>query len=1054
MAHKIELLSQSDNFTIGTNSNLAEILANVVKVGTDTSNVTISIPQDISSSYNIILPVRQGASGESLVYGADGQLKWHDPTVLKQVVSVYGSTLTGNLISTTGSHDSPTYLDAYTANITPMGENSKIFVQFKINYHAALSVSNQISFFIKKTYDGNETIFTESLLGPYNGAGGFTGQYISNLLDEALTTSSISYQLGYKINGNVQISDTLGILGYDTSYNNTIFLQEFEGSGSNAASVWNKGADGNGLYYNDGTVHIGSSKNAVGSQNTVGVALELSGNLVGTNANFSGEVSANVIRANDGYFSSNTLYINNKPVLNEDASGNRTVNTDVIVSDASNGLTIKAIGDNGNIILDPSGTGSIQLNGDVQLSGGNINAVTFIGDLSGNVTGTVFSLSNHTTDDLSEGSTNKYYTEARVRGDVSGGLGINYNESTGIFSLPQEVSTSSDVNFNNVTASSSLVTHNAQINNDLTVNKDLTVAGNITVSGTQTIVNSRVVEIGDNKIVLNSSGLSTNDAGIIANVNNSQYEFYFKTDDTAWYANEAIQSGTGFIGNVTGNVTGNVIGNLIGNVTGNVIGNVIGNLVGDVIGNVTGNLVGDVTGDVTGNVSGVLTGSMTMTGHILPDTNAAYDIGSAEHKVRHMYLSNNSLWIGDEHKVTINPYNNQLEFKRRKRDAIPQSFITAGINDTSQILSAAGVGELTEMTLGKWKQVARSLGITINGKSNLDIDPTDIFDTGQTDDWQTSLDIKTIQDDVSVLQTSLNTVQVTADAANSLATTNATSIDEINTSLTTVQGTADAANSLATTNATSIDTINTSLASKQNTITETTDLTMQNLTLSGYLRGPTNMIIDPETHSDNTGTLTVKGSLQVLGTTTTINSETLTINDNSIILNNNYSGSSPSENASIEIERGSLSNAIIQWNEGSDQWEFYREGISNLSNIKCNTIKVNNDDTLGSISASFSESVLTINGNANISYGVCTASNHPTTLSTLSVSNIEKNTQILIYYHNNSGNDVYINNTLTISGATCKTNLSKQLTISSNSSALFCIFRVVDVYILTVSQLD
>jgi hypothetical protein len=139
MTNNIELLSQYDNFTIGTNSNLTEILANVVKVGTHTSNVTISIPQDISSSYNLILPVRQGASGESLVYGADGQLKWDDTTVLKQVVSVYGDTLTGNLITTTGTHDSPTYLDAYTANITPMADNSKIFVQFKINYHAIKS---------------------------------------------------------------------------------------------------------------------------------------------------------------------------------------------------------------------------------------------------------------------------------------------------------------------------------------------------------------------------------------------------------------------------------------------------------------------------------------------------------------------------------------------------------------------------------------------------------------------------------------------------------------------------------------------------------------------------------------------------------------------------------------------------------------------------------------------------------------------------------------------------------------------------------------------------
>ena len=41
MTSNIELLSNSEFFTIGTNSNLSEILANVVKIGTDTSNVTL-----------------------------------------------------------------------------------------------------------------------------------------------------------------------------------------------------------------------------------------------------------------------------------------------------------------------------------------------------------------------------------------------------------------------------------------------------------------------------------------------------------------------------------------------------------------------------------------------------------------------------------------------------------------------------------------------------------------------------------------------------------------------------------------------------------------------------------------------------------------------------------------------------------------------------------------------------------------------------------------------------------------------------------------------------
>jgi hypothetical protein len=45
----------------------------------------------------------------------------------------------------------------------------------------------------------------------------------------------------------------------------------------------------------------------------------------------------------------------------------------------------------------------------------------------------------------------------------------------------------------------------------------------------------------------------------------------------------------------------------------------------------------------TSSVSG------NMTDHIIPDTNAAYDIGSADYKIRHLFLSDNSLSFGDKH---------------------------------------------------------------------------------------------------------------------------------------------------------------------------------------------------------------------------------------------------------------------------------------------------------------------------------------------------------------------------------------------------------------------
>ena len=48
-------------------------------------------------------------------------------------------------------------------------------------------------------------------------------------------------------------------------------------------------------------------------------------------------------------------------------------------------------------------------------STGALTSTTFVGAVTGNVTGQVSTLSNHDTDDLGEGSTNEYFTDARVR---------------------------------------------------------------------------------------------------------------------------------------------------------------------------------------------------------------------------------------------------------------------------------------------------------------------------------------------------------------------------------------------------------------------------------------------------------------------------------------------------------------------------------------------------------------------------------------------------------------------------------------------------------------
>jgi len=65
--------------------------------------------------------------------------------------------------------------------------------------------------------------------------------------------------------------------------------------------------------------------------------------------------------------------------------------------------------------------------------------------------------------------------------------------------------------------------------------------------------------------------------------------------------------------------------------------------------------------------------------------------------------------------------------------------------------------------------------------------------------------------------------------------------------------------------------------------------------------------------------LTVDGNLTVSGTTTTVNSNTVNIGDNIIRLNADETGV-PSQNAGIEVERGTSKNKSIQWNEAVDQW--------------------------------------------------------------------------------------------------------------------------------------
>ena len=71
--------------------------------------------------------------------------------------------------------------------------------------------------------------------------------------------------------------------------------------------------------------------------------------------------------------------------------------------------------------------------------------------------------------------------------------------------------------------------------------------------------------------------------------------------------------------------------------------------------------------------------------------------------------------------------------------------------------------------------------------------------------------------------------------------------------------------------------------------------------------------------ADSGDTIVITGNLRVAGTTTTVDSNTVNIADSVITLNADEAGT-PSQNAGIEIERGTSTNVEMFWAENLDTW--------------------------------------------------------------------------------------------------------------------------------------
>lgn len=144
-------------------------------------------------------------------------------------------------------------------------------------------------------------------------------------------------------------------------------------------------------------------------------------------------------------------------------------------------------------------------------------------------------------------------------------------------------------------------------------------------------------------------------------------------------------------------------------------------------------------------MNGTLLGGKTeFRGDIIPTADEAYDIGSPQYKIRDLFVSDKSLWIGDQSRISF--MNGRLQFMKRKIDSIPSSLLDValdselgGYSDEEEVLEAAllhcKVDDIKMMKLHDWLSFMRTFNAkaTINDVFNK---KEDYCETSSSDIWK------------------------------------------------------------------------------------------------------------------------------------------------------------------------------------------------------------------------------------------------------------------------------------------------------------------------------
>jgi len=420
-------------------------------------------------------------------------------------------------------------------------------------------------------------------------------------------------------------------------------------------------------------------------------------------------------------------------------------------------------------------------------------------------------------------------------------------------------------------------------------------------------------------------------------------------------SNVTVNTSTIFIGNSSVNTT-ITAGNVHLQGTQLTVGNVV--LTGEqlTVGNSTVNSV-------------IRANGATFSGHLMPSANVTYDIGNSAMRWRDLWLSGTTINLGGA-TIKTDTDTGAIAFVPKATADVP--------NPKAVVVSPRGGIQAVDTTDGV-PVINNSItvvdGISYgNSTVNTTINSTSVSTVVLNVGSNVFVNTSTIHLGNSTVNTVIHTTGFTGNGAG-LHSVNAAAL-EGNTVANILTAANTAANTLANaaySNAVSYAASNTYVNntflplaggtltgaitvgnSTVNSVVNSTSASLGNTTITGFVNVSSNLTVTSVAAFGNNVTIT--GNLIVTGTRIFANTTTVDLSDNIITLNADIGAGVPSENAGLEVHRGTSANVQFVWNETIDKWTFTTDGTNYV------TVASNNDVTTAYSNA------IAYSGNAALAY--------------------------------------------------------------------------------------